>query len=61
MSKDNNRGIKCPHCRLEGIEIFIVKQLSDPVAGSLCPGCGGGVVDVGGKLYVERSGKRLPT
>ncbi len=61
MSKDNGRRIKCPFCRLEGKEVFIVKQLADPVVGSLYPRCGGGVLDVGGKLYVEQSGKRLPT
>lgn len=61
MSENNDRRIKCPFCRLEGKEVFIVKQLSDPVVGSLCPECGGGVVDVGGKLHIERSDKRLPT
>jgi len=60
MIKDNNRKVKCPFCRIEGKEVFIVKQLADPEVGSICPRCGGGVVDVGGKLYVEQSGKRLP-
>lgn len=61
VSRKNDGKLKCPFCwRDTKKEVFIVKQTVDVQVGTLCPVCGGGVIDVGGKLYVERSGERLP-